>query len=85
MLQYTEGLQYDMIDFKVSHCFKVSRLFICTKTANTSYVVEHLGKGGLKLRTPFDNLHIMVNSPKGISFSVLIIADKTDQAVFTDD
>ena len=47
MLQYTEGLQYDMIDFKVSHCFKVSRLFICTKTANTSYVVEHLGKGGL--------------------------------------
>ena len=77
------AIQYHTL-FK-SHCFMALRLFICTKTTNTSHVVEHLGRAGLQLKTPFDKLHIMVNSPKGISFSVLIIVDKTDQAVFTDD
>lgn len=77
------AIQYNTL-FK-SHCFMALRLFICTKTTNTSHVVEHLGRAGLQLKTPFDKLHIMVNSWKGISFSVLITVDKTDQAVFTDD
>ena len=77
------AIQYNTL-FK-SHCFMALRLSICTKTTNTSHVVEHLGRAGLQLKTPFDKLHIMVNSWKGISFSVLITVDKTDQAVFTDD
>ena len=55
------------------------------RTTDTSHVVEYLGRAGLKLKTPFKNLHTKSNSSNGISFSVLIIADKTDLAVFTDE
>ena len=47
--------------------------------------MEYLGRAGLKLKTPFKNLCTKGNSPNGISFSVLIIVDKTDLAVFTDE
>ena len=46
--------------------------------------MEYLGRAGIKLKTPFKNLHAKGNSPNGISFSVLIIVDKTNLAVFTD-
>ena len=52
---------------------------------DTSYVVEYLGRAGLKLKTPFKNPHAKGSSPNGISFSVLIMMDKTDLAVFTDE
>ena len=47
--------------------------------------MEYLGRAGLKLETAFKNLRTKGNSPNGISFSVLIIVDKTDLAVFTDE
>ena len=71
--------QYDRL-FK-SLCFKDLRLFIYLRTT----VVEYLGRADLKLETPFKNLRTKGNSPNGISFSVLIIVDKTDLAVFTDE
>ena len=58
-----------------SHCFKASRL-LDLRTTDTSHVVEYLGRAGLKLKTPFKNLHTKGNSPNGISFSVLIIVVK---------
>ena len=68
-----------------SHCFKALRLFIYLRISDTSHVVEYFGRAGLKLKTPFKNLHTKGNSPNGMSFSVLIIVDKTDLAVFTDE
>ena len=62
-----------------------TRLFIYLRTTDTCHVVEYLGRAGLKLKTTFKNLHTDGNSPNGISFSVLIIVDKTDLAVFTDE
>ena len=47
--------------------------------------MEYLGRAGLELKTPFKNLHTKGNYPNGISLSVLIIVDKTDLAVFTDE
>ena len=68
------------------HCFKASRLFIIyLRETDTSHVVEYLGKAGHKLKTHFKNLHTKGNSSNGIQFSVLIIVDKTDLAVFTDE
>ena len=68
-----------------SHYFKALRLFIYLRTTDTSHVVEYFGRAGLKLKTPFKNLHTKGNSPNGMSFSVLIIVDKTNLAVFTDE
>ena len=51
-----------------SHCFKALRLFIYLRATDTSHVVEYLGRAGLKLKTPFKNLHNKSNSPSGISF-----------------
>ena len=68
-----------------SHCFKALRLFIYLRTADISYVVEYLGRAGLELRTPFKNLHTKGNCPNGILLSVLIIVNKTDLVVFTDE
>ena len=68
-----------------SHWFKALKLFIYLRTSYTSNVVEYLGRAGLKLKTPFKSLYTKDNSPNGISFSVLIVVDKTDLGVFTDE
>ena len=47
--------------------------------------MEYRGRAGLKLKTPFKNLRTKGISSNVISFSVLIIVDKTDLAVFTDE
>ena len=54
------------------------------RTTDTSHVVGYFGRAGLKLKISFKYLHTKGNSPNGMSFSVLIIVDKTDMAVFTD-
>ena len=67
-----------------SHFFKALIFFIYLRTTNTSHEVEYFGRAGYKLKTLFKNLHNKANSPNGMSFSVLIIVDKTNLVVFTD-
>ena len=52
-------------------------------TTDTFQIVEYVGRVGLKLKTAFKNLHTKYNSPNDISFSVLIMVDKTDLTVST--
>ena len=74
-------MQDDTTAFSSQFVFKALRLFIYLRTNDASRVVEYLGRTSLKLKTPFKNLQTKGNSPNGISFSVLIMVDKTDVPV----
>ena len=65
-----------------SYSFRAWRFL---ETTDTFHVVEYVGRVGLKLKTAFKNLHTKCSSPNDISFSVLIMVDKTDLTVFTDE
>ena len=55
------------------------------KRIETSHVVEYCGREGLRLKTPFSNVHTEGSSPNEVPFSGLRMEDEANFAVLTEE